>query len=105
MITYTIANSKSDLEGILKLQAANLPQALAPAEIQSRGFVTVSHTYDQLSKLNIHEKHIVAKYQERVIGYLLAMTQESRFDIPILIPMFNMFDTILFKNKKIADYN
>lgn len=105
MIMYTTANSKNDLEEILQLQKANLPQSLTPAEMESQGFVTVHHSYDQLEKLNRIEKHIIAKNKNNVIGYLLAMTQESKLDIPILIPMFNAFNAVFYKEKKIAEYN
>jgi L-amino acid N-acyltransferase YncA len=105
MITYVRANSKSDLEGILKLQKANLAKTLTPDEIQSQGFVTVDHTYDQLEKLNGYEKHIIAKDEKKIVGYLLAMTKRSKSDISILIPMFNAFDIISYKEKKIAEYN
>ena len=83
MIVYTTANSKNDLEGILKLQKANLALSLTKEEIQNQGFVTVDHSYDQLEKLNDQEKHVIAKDIEKVIGYLLAMTKRSRFDIPV----------------------
>jgi hypothetical protein len=105
MITYATANSKSDLEGILKLQKANLAKTLAPDEIKSQGFVTVDHTYDQLEKLNEYEKHVIAKDENKIIGYLLAMIKRSKFDIHILIPMFNAFDIISYNDKKIAEYN
>jgi len=105
MIVYTTANSKNDLEGILKLQKANLALSLTKEEIQNQGFVTVDHSYDQLEKLNHQEKHIIAKDIEKVIGYLLAMTKRSRFDIPVLIPMFELFDTVSYNGKKISEYN
>lgn len=105
MIIYTTANTKKDLEGVLALQKINLARTITKAEIQSQGFVTVDHTYDQLSKLNEHEKHVIAKDNDKVIGYLLAMTKESKHDIPILVPMFAQFDKIYYKNKKIAEYN
>jgi len=104
MVIYTTANSKNDLEGILSLQKINLPQSLTQPQIQSQGFVTVDHSYAQLAKLNDFEKHIIAKDNEKVIGYLLAMTKSSRFDIPVLIPMFELFDTILYNDKKISGY-
>ena len=105
MIIYTTANSKNDLEGILNLQKRNLPPTLTNDEIQSQGFVTVDHSYDQLKKLNDREKHIIAKENDKVIGYLLAMTKQSRSDIPILVPMFELFETIFYRDKKISDYN
>lgn len=105
MLTFVTANSISDLDGILNLQKTNLAQGLSPDEIQSQGFVTVNHTFDQLKKLNDIEKHVIAKENEKVIAYVLAMTQQSRQDIPILFPMFDAFDRISYKGKKINEYN
>ncbi|QNA43712.1 GNAT family N-acetyltransferase [Lacibacter sediminis] len=103
MISYSTSTTKQELEGILKLQQLNLAQGLMPDEIQSQGFVTVKHTYDVLKKMNDLEKHVIAKDDEKVIGYVLAMTKESRFDISVLIPMFDVFDQIIYKEKIISD--
>jgi len=105
MIIYTTAHSKDDLEGILNLQKRNLASSLNKDEIESQGFVTVDHSYEQLSRLNDHERHVVAKENERVVGYLLAMTKQSRLDIPVLVPMFELFDTISYNNERISAYN
>ncbi len=105
MIVYTTANTTTDLNQILTLQKANLSEGLTVEEKQSQGFVTVNHSFDQLKSLNEIEKHIVAKTNDKVIGYLLAMTKKSQFEIPILVPMFDAFGSILYKNKKVADYN
>jgi L-amino acid N-acyltransferase YncA len=105
VITYTTSNSKNDLEGILDLQKRNLAVSLTKDEIQSQGFVTVDHSYEQLAGLNDHEKHVIAKDNEKVVGYLLAMTKRSRFDIPVLIPMFELFDNVSYNGKKISGYN
>lgn len=105
MIIYTTANSKNDLEGILSLQKRNLVASLTDDEIQSQGFVTVDHSYEQLEKLNSYERHVIAKENEKVVGYLLAMTKRSRLDIPVLIPMFELFDSISYRGKKISEYN
>lgn len=104
MITYTTAQTKADLEGILALQRANLTRNLSPEEIQSQGFVTIQHSYQQLAKLNEIEAHLIAKDGDRVIAYLLAMTAASKGDIPILYALFESFDKISYKNRKIADY-
>lgn len=105
MIIYSTANSKTDLEGILKLQKSNLRQSLDPEEIQSQGFVTVDHSYDLLKKLNDVEQHVIAKDQDKVIGYVLAMTKSSKFEVPVLFPMFEALETVLYKNKKVSAYN
>jgi len=105
MVNYTSANSFTDIQRILALQKANHAHGLTIEERQTQGFVTVNHSYDQLKSLNDFEKHIVAKENDNVIGYLLAMTKKSQFVIPILVPMFDAFGSILYENKKVADYN
>ncbi|HCW06604.1 MAG TPA: GNAT family N-acetyltransferase [Cytophagales bacterium] len=105
MITYTQAHSIDDLNGILALQKKNLARGLSPEEIQSQGFVTVDHTFEQMKNLNDYEKHVIAKDDDKVVAYVLAMTKQSRHDIPILIPMFTIFDEIIFKGKKVCEYN
>lgn len=104
LIEYKSAKSEKDLQGILTLQKKNLARQLDTAEIISQGFVTVDHTYEQLKKLNDIEQHIIAKDGDKVIGYILAMTAASRHDIPVLVPMFDLFDSIRLKGKKIADF-
>jgi predicted GNAT superfamily acetyltransferase len=45
----------------------------------------------------------VAKEGDRIVAYLLAMTQRSKSAIPVLIPMFEMFDELFYNGKRIAD--
>ncbi len=105
MIEYTRAITNEDLLGILALQKANLSDALTKEEIESQGFVTVNHSYEELKNLNDIEKHLIAKEEDKVIAYLLAMTERSKYDLPVLIPMFDMFESILYADKLIASCN
>ena len=105
MINYTTATTSKDLEGILALQKANLAKRLTAEEIQSQGFVTVDHSYQQLKKLNDIENHIIVRDNDKIAGYVLAMTQQSKSAIPVLLPIFKLFENILYRDKKIADYD
>lgn len=104
MIFYTPSKTE-DLEGILQLQKRNLPISLTEHEMASQGFVTVVHSLIDLQKLNETEQHIIARDDDKVIAYLLAMTAKSRDAIPVLKPMFTMFNSIQFCNKPVAAYN
>ncbi len=104
MIRYAQAISNADLQDILTLQSANLAVSLSPDEIMKQGFVTVHHTFDQLARLNRHEKHLMAKDGDLLAGYVLAMTPASRLEIPVLIPMFDLFDQLPFGDKRLSDY-
>ncbi|MBA4054369.1 MAG: GNAT family N-acetyltransferase [Marivirga sp.] len=104
MIYYTTSKD-GDLKGILDLQRRNLPKNLTREEITSQGFVTVSHRPEDLQKMNSIEQSIIAKENDTVIAYLLAMTEKSKLDIPILIPMFEAFETIHYKDIVLSKYS
>lgn len=103
-VIYQTVQTEADLLGILRLQKANLARSLESREIESQGFVTVDHSFDQLKKLNDIEPHVIARDGDQVIGYILAMTARSREDIPVLVPMFRLFDQIPFGGKTISGF-
>jgi len=103
MISYTTSKTDKDLLQILALQKSNLPASLSSEQIASQGFVTVSHSLDDLRKMNDIEQHIIARDDVQVVAYLLAMTPLSKADIPVLVPMFDMFDHIIFGDRKISE--
>ena len=104
MIVHTTATTDEDLLGILRLQKRNLAKNLSVPEASSQGFVTVDHSFTDLKKLNDEEQHQVIKSGNAVVGYLLAMTKNSKDDIPVLVPMFELFDKIVYRGKPISVY-
>ena len=102
---FTTSQTDQDLTQILDLQKKNLTQSLSQEEISREGFVTVNHSVEVLKKMNSHEQSVIAKENDEVIAYLLAMTQQSKYDIPILVPMFEVFGGIIYREKKISEYN
>ncbi len=105
MLLFTTSESDRDLAGILELQRANLPVNLSGDEIQQQGFVTVQHSMADLLQMHQYEKNIIAKDGDKIAGYLLGMTENSKADIPLLVPMFEVFDTIIFNGKPVSEYN
>lgn len=105
MIEYNIASSDNDLKGILSLQAKNLTKSLSENEISNQGFVTIEHSFDLIKKLNNTERHIVAKVNDNIVGYVLSMTKNARLEIPILYPMFEIFDKTVYNDKSISENN
>jgi predicted GNAT superfamily acetyltransferase len=104
-LIYTTATSDADLLGIIDLQKNNLPVNLTNEEKLQQGFVTVVHSLADLKKMNDAEQHIICKNGGKVIAYLLAMTAAAKNDIPVLVPMFEMFTTVLYKDKAVSEYN
>jgi RimJ/RimL family protein N-acetyltransferase len=104
MMYIGISATDEDLAGIIQLQQTNLPVNLSKDEIQQQGFVTIQHSMANLQQMHRYEKNIIAKDGENIAGYLLAMTEHSKADIPVLVPMFEVFDEIVFKGKSVAEY-
>jgi len=103
-ITYTTSRTRADLLGIIALQKENLRANLTGKEISNEGFVTVVHTVDDLENMNNFEQHVIAREGEKVIAYLLAMTEKSKNDLPVLIPMFELFEKLMYRGKFVSDH-
>lgn len=101
-LSYHTAQSEEDFRGILELQAENHLSTLSNLD---QGFVTVRHRMEDIKKMNRFAPHIIAKDGNKVAAYVLAMTVDSKEDIPVLKPMFEQFDKLEYKNKKVSDYH
>lgn len=104
MITYNIAANDTNLVEIIELQKANLKERLSKTEILREGFVTVTHSLTDLQNMDGYEKSLLMKDDNKTVGYLLAMTKNSEADIPVLVPMFETFEKILYKGKLLNEY-
>ncbi|WP_440068728.1 N-acetyltransferase family protein [Tenacibaculum discolor] len=93
MIEFTTATNQTDLLQILDLQRQNLPEKLSETDKKEQGFVTVRHDLEILQKMNDVHPHIIAKNDNKIIGYALSMSKNFRNNIPILISMFDEIDT------------
>ena len=103
MIKYNTATTDKELRQILRLQAQNLPANISPEEARSQGFVTVRHDFELLKKMNSPYPHIIAKDEDEIVGYALVMLRSFAHEIPVLVPMFEQLDTLVFENKKLAE--
>ncbi|MGS2740581.1 N-acetyltransferase family protein [Sinomicrobium sp. M5D2P17] len=103
MIQYGLAKSEADLEGILELQKKNFIEALSPEEASNQGFVTVRHDRNLLERMNAEAPSIIARDEDKIIGYCLAMTKKFKEDIPVLIPMFNAIDRLSYNKEYLKD--
>jgi hypothetical protein len=102
--TIKLAETEDELNQILSLQSLNLFNAVSAEERKSNGFVTVKHNIELLTKMNNAARQIIAVDNGIVVGYALVMLKEFSEMIPVLTPMFEMFDTISYKNKKLSSY-
>ena len=85
---------------ILELQKANLSESLSEKEIVKEGFVTASHTYDELKVMNDIYPHTIVTVDDQVVGYALSMVSQFRNLLPVLVPMFEMIDEEMARHNR-----
>lgn len=105
VITFSPAQSTSELRAILDLQRQNLRQFLTPEEMQDQGFLTASYSLDFLQEMHEASEHIVAKDGETVVGYVLGLT-------PAFLPRDPVFESyrlavqgMIWKERPLLDSN
>ena len=89
---------------MLALQQANLSTHVSQETAASQGFVTVQHNFDLLKKMNQAIPQVIAKDGDQVVGYALVMLPSFQDLIPVLKPMFVLFDNLDFGGKKVSEY-
>jgi hypothetical protein len=105
MIEFTSAQTEKDLRGILALQQQNLKKNISLEEKSTEGFVTVEHSYEVLASMNAACPSIVAKDGDAIVGYCITMLPAFGQSVPELVAMFNLFSSLKYKNRAIADRN
>ncbi|MCC6724727.1 MAG: GNAT family N-acetyltransferase [Saprospiraceae bacterium] len=103
-IIFTTIASDEDIRQVLALQQANLSTRVSADVAQSQGFVTVQHDFDLLKAMNEAIPQVIAKDGDQVVGYALVMLPSFQDLIPVLKPMFLMFENIDYKEKRVVDY-
>ncbi len=99
-----LVETKEELSQILELQHKNHFENVTIENQQIKGFVTVRHSLDLLIQMNQKAQQVIAVENGKVIGYALVMLKEFKELIPVLIPMFNSFEHIIYKKKKLSEY-
>jgi RimJ/RimL family protein N-acetyltransferase len=102
-IVYTQVASLTDVDQILELQAINHVSGLDPATITSQGFVTVRHEPEVLRSMNDSFPSVIAKDGPELAGYCLVMPKNFGRQIPELISMFDLLESLPWKEGLIGD--
>ena len=104
-LLYVTASTEDELQQILALQRTNHSSTLvgSPKKL-SDGFVTVMHTLGLLTQMNKAVPQVIARDEDKVIGYALVMLKSFASMIPILQPMFDRLATITYGGVSITDY-
>src|SRR5215831_4358933 len=104
MLKVSIVRDTAELQQILRLQQENLPHHIADEEMKSQGFVTVQHDLEILEQMHSLAPSIIIKDGDEVIAYALVMLKSCRNLVPVLQPMFTVFDSLKWKGRPLNNY-
>jgi ribosomal protein S18 acetylase RimI-like enzyme len=104
-IQITSPTSTEELQQILSLQHLNHSSQITIEQAQNQGFVTVRHDLALLDRMNLAIPQVIAKDENKVVGYALVMLEEFRKDIPVLEPMFVLLEGLSWKEKKVSGFD
>jgi len=94
MVTIDIAQSENDFEGIKDLNVRNLYGVNSAREEQSQGFVTCPYSVDDIKIMNNPYPHIIANFNDTIVGYCLVMLKQHSDVMPVLQPMFELISRL-----------
>ncbi len=98
-----LAETENELIRILDLQEENHFKNVSSEIQNSEGFVTVEHDLKTLSEMNKMARQVIAVDHGTVVGYALVMPRECKEMIPVLMPMFETFESLHYKQRKMND--
>jgi RimJ/RimL family protein N-acetyltransferase len=100
----TAVQHRTELEQILILQRKNLKDEISAEEMRSQGFVTVEHDLAALEQMHALAPSIIAHQGSELVAYALTMPRECRALMPVLVPMFDLFDRLEYQGKPFNDH-
>lgn len=104
MIEITSVKNEDELQQIHALNKLNLKQNVSAEEKDKEGFVTWLYSMDLLNKMHALAPSIIAKDNDKVVGYALVTPKEAlAFHEDLRAAVENM-DTILYDGKLLKDY-
>jgi len=101
--TITLCRSDAEIQQILELQTRNLEKNITATEAKSQGYVTLVHTLPLLKDMNDATPHIIAKRNNKVVGYALAMLKDFAHHTPVLAPMVERINRLDYDGISLKD--
>ncbi len=99
-----LAETTDELKQILDLQEQNHCDNVSIERRTTDGFVTVRHNLEMLTEMNSRAKQVIAVHEGKVVAYSLVMLEDFKDMIPVLIPMFKVFESLEYQGKVLSDW-
>lgn len=101
----TVACEPAHFEGILALQRRNLRSRLSEDAQAREGFVYVEHDLPLLTRMAAQSPQAIALADGTVVGYSLSMRPSMAEWLPTLQPMFEQFERLQWRGRRLGDFN
>ena len=93
-ITYHLTQNSIELKQIKSLQAQHQKNAVPKNLWASHGFVTAEYTLQFLEEMHLQNPAVIAKHQDKVVGYALVVDRTSVGKHPLLDDLFYQIDLL-----------
>jgi hypothetical protein len=105
MVNIKVVETPEELQGLKDLQTANLRKNVGEDIAMKEGFLTSQYSLELLQKM--HETHpsIIAKENDKVVGYVIVTTKSVYGEHPELDHLFNTLDAINYKGQLLGEVN
>ncbi|MBL8299599.1 MAG: hypothetical protein JNN30_14780 [Rhodanobacteraceae bacterium] len=103
-VEYSLVRAPRDVEQILALQAENHRDVVDALTAQREGFTSVRHEPSVLHAMNRAYPSVIATSGDVLAGYCLMMAQQFRAAVPLLDPMFALFDRLQWRGTPLAGH-
>lgn len=104
-IELTRVSSPNEIIGIRDLQALNLKQNITAEEAIEQGFLTAAYTIEYLQEMNAVVPSIIAKDEDKVVGYALVATKDIRKGHDLIEGLFDAIDACEYKGNLLKEVN
>ena len=104
-IELTRVSSPNEIIGIRDLQALNLKQNITAEEAIEQGFLTAAYTIEYLQEMNAVFPSIIAKDEDKVVGYALVATKDIRKGHDLIEGLFDAIDACQYKGNLLKEVN
>jgi hypothetical protein len=101
-IEFSTLATERDLQQVLELQRQNHRAIVDAATAASQGFTTVRHRPEVLWAMNAAQPSVIARANDTLAGYCLAMPQAFRSQVPELAHMFDLTDALSWNGCALA---
>jgi GNAT superfamily N-acetyltransferase len=101
-VRVTTLRTAADRAGVLALSRSLLRGTRNAAAEAREGFVTVAYDAPTLDALAATAPQLIAKAGAVVVGYALVLVPEAQAAVPVLAPMFDLLDRLMWRGAPLS---